>query len=176
MVDDLGSRAEGLFGGAGGLLEAAVIAELDLDDLAAFLAQLPEEGRLVLVALAADELAVRVVAVRPHELAALDGDLELRQVRAGEIVRQVGGREAKRAVSREAHHLKYPPDAGPCLCGKKSFETHPKPIWIGPPHLLGRRGNRDAIEAFQEYVKRGEARAPHIVVAHLSDSRVDVRY
>ena len=47
----------------------------------------------MLVALAADEVAVRVVDVRPLELAALHLELELRQVRAGEMRREVGGRE-----------------------------------------------------------------------------------
>ena len=42
--------------------------------------------------------------VLPRELAALDEELELRQVRAGEVVRQIGGREPKRAVIRESHH------------------------------------------------------------------------
>jgi hypothetical protein len=59
----------------------------------------------VLLALAADEVGVRVLAQAPFECAANDGDLELRQVRPGEIVRQVGRRERERAVARETHHL-----------------------------------------------------------------------
>jgi hypothetical protein len=59
---------------------------------------------LVLVPLPHDELAVRVVDEGPRELAALDEELELRQVRAGEMVRQISRRKPKRAVSRESHH------------------------------------------------------------------------
>ena len=62
-------------------------------------------GGLVLVPLRHDDPPVRVVEVRPLELAALDAELELRQVRAGEMVREVGRREPERAVSRESHHL-----------------------------------------------------------------------
>ena len=61
----------------------------------------------MLVPLPHDDLPVRVVDVRPRELAALDEELELRQVRAGEVVRQIGRREPKRAVIRESHHLEY---------------------------------------------------------------------
>ena len=46
------------------------------------------------------------------ELAAQHAELELRQVRAGEVVRQVGRREAKRAVGCEAHHPQYQPPNG----------------------------------------------------------------
>jgi hypothetical protein len=43
--------------------------------------------------------------VRLLEFAALDGELELRQVRAGEVVRPVGRREPKRAVIRKSHRF-----------------------------------------------------------------------
>ena len=71
-----------------------------------------EVGGLVLVPLGHDDPPVRVVEVRPLELAALNAELELRQVRAGEMVREVGGREPERAVSRESHHRSIEVDAG----------------------------------------------------------------
>ena len=51
---------------------------------------------LVLLALAADEVALRVVALGPSELAARDGELERRQVLALEEVVQMRGREVSR--------------------------------------------------------------------------------
>ncbi len=57
----------------------------------------------MLVALAADEVAVRVVDVRPLELPALHLELERRQVRAGEVRREIGGGEQERAVGAPAH-------------------------------------------------------------------------
>ncbi len=62
----------------------------------------------MLVPLVHEDPAVRVVEHRPLELAAHDAKLELRQVRAGEVVRQVGGREPKRAVVSESHVFEYP--------------------------------------------------------------------
>ena len=50
-----------------------------------------EIGRLVLLPLSPDHVDSRVVRVRPPELAALDGEVEVRQVRAGEVVREIGG-------------------------------------------------------------------------------------
>ena len=67
---------------------------------------------LVLVPLAADEVAVRVVHVRPLELAALDLEREVRQVRAGQVGREVGGREEQRAVNGESHHPEYQQKSG----------------------------------------------------------------
>ena len=64
-----------------------------------------EVSVLVLVPLAHDDLPVRVVYVGPRKLPALHPQLELRQVRASKMVRQIGGREPKRAVIRESHHL-----------------------------------------------------------------------
>src|SRR5688572_3212943 len=62
-------------------------------DVVALLLELGEEGRLMLVALAADESGHRVrVGRRRLHLAALDGHVERRQVPAGEVVRKVGGR------------------------------------------------------------------------------------
>ena len=52
--------------------------------------RLLEVARLVLVALAADEVGVEVDPVRPDELAALDGQLERRQVRAGQEGVEIG--------------------------------------------------------------------------------------
>ena len=64
-------------------------------------------GGLVLVALAADEVAARVVNVRPLELAALNLELEVRQVRTGQVGREVRRRMKQGAVNRESHQLEY---------------------------------------------------------------------
>ena len=62
--------------------------------------------RLVLVALACDEVGLRVLARRRlRELAAQDGRGELGQVRAGEVGREVGRGEEQRAVVCDSHHL-----------------------------------------------------------------------
>ena len=64
--------------------------------------------RLVLVALACDEVGLRVLARRRlRELAAQDGRGELGQVRAGEVGREVGRGEEQRAVVSDSHHLEY---------------------------------------------------------------------
>src|SRR5215208_4662839 len=52
-----------------------------------------EISPLVLVALAPDELGVEVDPIGPLELAALDGQLERRQVRAGQERVELGRRE-----------------------------------------------------------------------------------
>src|SRR5262249_557647 len=62
-----------------------------------------EKRRLVLLTLAADEIRLRALPPRPLELVPLDADVELRQVRTREVVREVGGREPERAVGGEAH-------------------------------------------------------------------------
>jgi hypothetical protein len=71
-------------------VEVGVVAGGEVDDRPALGREAREVRRLVLVALAADEVAVRVVHVRPLELAALHAELEVRQVRAGEVGREVG--------------------------------------------------------------------------------------
>ena len=107
LVDDVDACAERLLGAAGSLGEP-VLTEADLDDLASLFDEPREEGRLVLVALACDELGVRVVArCRQRHLAALDRRRELGQVRAGEVGREVGRGEQQRAVVGESHHLQY---------------------------------------------------------------------
>jgi hypothetical protein len=59
----------------------------------------------VLLALAVDEIGVRVRPVRLLELAAGDGDLRCGQVRAGEMARQVGRRELEGVVGRSLTKL-----------------------------------------------------------------------
>ena len=65
-----------------------------------------EVSGLVLVPLRHDDPPVRVVEVRPRELAALNAELELRQVRAGEMVREIGRRELKVAAD-QAQRLEH---------------------------------------------------------------------
>ncbi len=80
-----------------------------------------EVGSLVLVALAADELGVRVVAEGLRQLVEGDGDLERGQVRAGEKRRQVGRREAQPATVVNAHL----PES--CVVRRRSYELTPWP-------------------------------------------------
>src|SRR5262249_54453497 len=45
------------------------------------------------------------------EFATLHAELELREVRAGEMVREIGRREPQRAVREKTHHLSISPNA-----------------------------------------------------------------
>jgi hypothetical protein len=62
---------------------------------------------LVLVTLAADEVAVRVVHARAVDLTSLHLQAQVRQVRAREMPGEIGRREKQRAVGRESHRLEY---------------------------------------------------------------------
>jgi hypothetical protein len=57
-----------------------------------------EISPLVLVALAPDELGVEVDPIGPLELAALDGQLERRQVRAGQNALSSVGEKTRRSA------------------------------------------------------------------------------
>ncbi len=72
-------------------VEPLVVVGRDADDRAPLGLEPREVGRLVLVPLPEDQVAMRRVQVRPLELAAHDTDRERRQVRAGEVRREVGG-------------------------------------------------------------------------------------
>ena len=112
LVDDVRlARANRLLGEPPRLVgvEAVVVVGRDADDRASLGVEPREVRGLVLVALAADEVAVRVVDVRPLELAALHLQIQVRQVRAGEMRREIGGREEQRAVRGESHHSEYQP-------------------------------------------------------------------
>ena len=65
--------------------------------------ELLEVRELVKVPLLADEGAVGVLENGPLQPLTLNLQLELRQMRTREVVRQIGGREPKRAVSRKTH-------------------------------------------------------------------------
>ena len=52
---------------------------------------------------------MRVVGVRPLELLADDGERQVRQVRAGEVVREVGRGEREGCVVEESHGLSIGP-------------------------------------------------------------------
>ena len=126
---------DGRLGLAGGALEVAVV-ESDLDDVAALGAELVEVAPLVLLALAADEVGVEVDPIGPLELAARDGQLERRQVRAGQERVEVGRREDEAvrplmhlntlARTQEASPLYEPrwrrrsPDRSPVEVGRKT--------------------------------------------------------
>ena len=81
LVDDGRAVAHGVFGGAGGDVPADLPRLADPDDV---IAERGEVRSLVLVALAADEISMRVVAEGLRKLVERDGDLERGQVRAGE--------------------------------------------------------------------------------------------
>ena len=105
LVDDLRAGSERLLGAARSLRKPAVLVVLDLDDLAALRTECREECGFVLVPLARDELGVRVVVRRRRlDLAALKRGRKLRQVRAREMSREVGGRKPQRAVVSESHY------------------------------------------------------------------------
>ena len=107
LVDDLGGAlADRLLGEASGIvgLEVLVLVAGHAGDRPPERLEPREVGSLVLVALAADQVDVRVVGVRPLELARVTtASVEVRQVRAGEVVREVGRGERDRAVGLETH-------------------------------------------------------------------------
>ena len=88
------------------LERAGLLRQLDLDDLAALAAEVLEVPLLVQVALLSDELRERLADVRLRPLAERRLELERRQVRAREIVREVGRREKELAVV-QLHERKY---------------------------------------------------------------------
>jgi hypothetical protein len=71
----------------------------DRDDVDVAVEQRPQVARLVLVALARDQVGLRVLSRRPGELPARDGKLEPRQVCALEVVVDVRGRQEETTVS-----------------------------------------------------------------------------
>jgi hypothetical protein len=73
---------------------------------------------------------------RPHECASLDAELELSQVRAGEVVRQVGGRKAERAVSVETHHPQYQIRLG--IAQNRTMSSAGTGLWPDPIHSASR--------------------------------------
>ena len=94
------ARADRLLGRAPSLVgvEVLVVVGLEAQDAEPLRLKRREMRSLVLVPLPHDDLPVRVDDMRPRELAPLNAQLELCQVRAGEMVRQIGRREPKRPV------------------------------------------------------------------------------
>ena len=84
-------------------VERLVVVGGDPDDRAPFGLEPREVGGLVLVPLAEDEVAVRRLELRLDDLAARRCDGERRQMRAGEVVREVGRGEAQRVIGVQAH-------------------------------------------------------------------------
>jgi hypothetical protein len=119
--------ADRVFGGGGVGLEVGVARKLE--DALALSAELGQVPGFVLVALAPDQVGLRVVDLRPADIAASDADLEVRQVRAGEVVRQVSRREAKRPVPGKLHAIEYRPVGGGALCPKATLSpaAHDRP-------------------------------------------------
>jgi hypothetical protein len=120
LVDDVRvAGADRVLGGTSSLLlvEALVVVGEHAHDAEAGRFEPREMCSLVLVPLAHDDLPVRIDDPRALELPAHDAELELRQVRAREVIREVGGREPKRAVRRKTHRPEYQPTTEPCLRG-----------------------------------------------------------
>ena len=91
LRDDLGAGPHGLCRLSRRRLEVPRLAERDLDDLAPLGPEPLEVGALVQLALAPQQLRVLVGDERPGALAARDLERQRRQVRALEVVVQVGG-------------------------------------------------------------------------------------
>src|SRR2546422_2526961 len=104
LVDDLDAGAHGLDGRSCPGLEVPNVSGPDVDDLAAFAPQVREIGGLVLLALAAEQLAVLVGDMRPRALPARDLARKGRQVLALDVVVRIGGGE-KEAISEELQKL-----------------------------------------------------------------------
>ena len=97
LVDDVGlARPDGVLGARGGPLPVLLA---HVGDLEAAVVELLEVASLVLVTLPPNEIPVRIVSERLRNLAAHDGELERRQVRAGEEPDQVGRREDELGVT-----------------------------------------------------------------------------
>ena len=84
-------------------VEPLVVVGGDPDDRAPLGLEPRQVGGLVLVPLAEDEVAVRRLELRLDDLAARRSERERRQVRAGEVVREIGRGEAQRVVGVQAH-------------------------------------------------------------------------
>ena len=89
LVDDLGAVAHGREGGLCRCLRAAFWSRRNLDDVLAGFLQRLEIGRLVLVALASDQIGPDRPAVRRVETPLDNREIELRQMRALEEVVEV---------------------------------------------------------------------------------------
>ena len=116
-------------------------------------AQLREVGALVLLALAADQLGLRIVDVGPSELPARDREPERREVLALEEVVQVRGREAARlglhasvAHYLERHAPKLRPDS-PSSFAQRSPNLEAPRLRVHRAHLGLKHLHQRAVHA-----------------------------
>src|SRR5712691_7798549 len=118
LVDDLAPGAKSVLGLARAAfpIPAAAIAvgELDRDDIAPAGEELREARALVLLTLAADQLSLRILDARLDELATRGRELELREVLASQVSREVR-RRVEQLIPAGLHALKY---LGPCGLGR----------------------------------------------------------
>jgi hypothetical protein len=98
LIDVVGACAHGVGGAPGCCLEVAGGAQVHLDHRAAGGAERVEEGLLVLLALPPEQLGVGVLVARPAAFPEGHGQLQLRQMLAGEEAPQVRGREEELVV------------------------------------------------------------------------------
>ena len=103
LDDDLGAARHGVAGLRDSRVGELVLAEVD--DLQALAAKGRHVRALVLVAARSQDLQEVVVRLRRLHLPARDGKLQRRQVRASEMIREVGRGEPKLAVG-EAHRVR----------------------------------------------------------------------
>ena len=108
LVDVGGALPQRLLGAPRGGVEVAVVAEPELDHVVAGGAQRAQVRGLVLLALAHDQLGVRVGVVGLLPLAERDLELERGQVLAAGEAGEVGGGEAQ-AVRGGSHRSSSPP-------------------------------------------------------------------
>ena len=116
LVDDVRrAGADRLLGQPSSLVgvEALVVVRRDPDDRAPLGLEPRQVGGLVLVPLAEDQVAVRRLELRLDELPARGRERERRQVRAGEMGREVGRGEAERVVGVQPHGLSIWHSAAP---------------------------------------------------------------
>ena len=100
LVDNVGPGSHGRERVSGGAVEIPGAApKLDRGDALTARAQRSEVVSLVLIALASDELALRIVERRPYELAASNREIERGQMLALEEVVQIGRREDEISVA-----------------------------------------------------------------------------
>ena len=101
LVDDVGAGRHCFLGGRLGLAQrcGVTLGVLDLDDLTALVAQALQVAPFVLEPPREQHLEHLVRALlRAHQLAARHREIEVRQMAAGEVLREVGGADEERAV------------------------------------------------------------------------------
>src|SRR5712691_10726545 len=118
LVDDLAPGTKSVLGLARAAfpIPAAAIAlgELNRDDIAPVGEELREVRTLMLLTLAADQLSLRILDARLDDLATRNSELELSEMLAGQVRREIRRREEE-LIPAGLHALKYLGRCGPPL-------------------------------------------------------------